>query len=286
MRSTISVAVLVLIQAFSQAGEIGFIEDFSFSKDRSEALKKLIPGTEDYYYYHGLHYLNTSQLEKIEPLIKPWLERFGQTPRLNEIQTRKALLGYDTDARKSLDYLRNHLGLNFNHQKETVGAIPNLPTLLDQKRISRETLLAESLTRWQNLENFEDGALDWLDASKLDAQKLRNYLQRLGRPDVANLPALIEQDFKNPNPVPFGSYPIHQMLTMEQLSELQKIRPALLNQSAFVNASIRHLQPNTDSDWKRNPKEAEKYFDRLWQFVSTLQPVHNSLKAHVLYHRL
>lgn len=286
MRSTISVAVIVLIQAFSQAGEIGFIEDFSFSKDRSEALKKLIPGTEDYYYYHALHYLNTSQFEKIEPLIKPWLERFGQTPRLNEIQTRKALLGYDTDARKSLDYLRNHLGLNFNHQKETVGAIPNLPTLLDQKRISRETLLAESLTRWQNLENFEDSALDWLDASKLDAQKLRNYLQRLRRPDVANLPALIEQDFNNPNPVPFGSYPIHQVLTMEQLSELQKIRPALLNQSAFVNASIRHLQPNTDSDWKRNPKEAEKYFDRLWQFVATLAPVHNSLKAHVLYHRL
>ena len=286
MRSTISLAAFVLIQAFSQAGEIGFIEDFSFSKDRTEALKKLIPGTEDYYYYHALHYLNTSQFEKIEPLIKPWLERFGQTPRLNEIQTRKALLSYDADARKSLDYLRNNLGLNFNHQKETVGAIPNLPTSLDPKRISRETLLAESLTRWQNLENFEDAALDWLDASKLDAQKLRNYLQRLKRPDVANLPALIEQDFKNPNPVPFGAYPIHQMMTMEQLSELQKIRPALLNQSAFVNASIRHLQPDTDSDWKRNSKEAEKYFDRLWQFVATLAPVHNSLKAHVLYHRL
>jgi len=286
MRIRISLAAFVLIQAFSQAGEIGFIEDFSFSKDRTEALKKLIPGTEDYYYYNSLHYLNTSQLEKIEPLIKPWLERFGQTPRLNEIQTRRALLTYDVDAKKSLDYLRNNLGLNFNHQKETVGAIPNLPTSLDQKRIARETLLAESLARWQNLENFEDGALDWLDASKLDAQKLRNYLQRLRRPDVANLPALIEQDFKNPNPVPFGAYPIHQMLTMEQLSELQKIRPALLNQSAFVNASIRHLQPDTDSDWKRNPKEAEKYFDRLWQFVATLAPVHNSLKAHVLYHRL
>ena len=102
MRSTISLAAFVLIQAFSQAGEIGFIEDFSFSKDRTEALKKLIPGTEDYYYYHALHYLNTSQFEKIEPLIKPWLERFGQTPRLNEIQTRKALLSYDADARKSL----------------------------------------------------------------------------------------------------------------------------------------------------------------------------------------
>ncbi|NIL98959.1 MAG: hypothetical protein GTO62_18065, partial [Planctomycetales bacterium] len=28
------------------------------------------------------------------------------------------------------------------------------------------------------------------------------------------------------------------------------------------------------------------YLDRLWSFVSRLDPVHNSLKAHVLYHRL
>ena len=28
------------------------------------------------------------------------------------------------------------------------------------------------------------------------------------------------------------------------------------------------------------------YLDRLWAFVSTLEPVHNSLKAHVLYNRL
>ncbi|HLW68290.1 MAG TPA: hypothetical protein VKS79_23435, partial [Gemmataceae bacterium] len=41
------------------AGEIGFIEDFALAKDREEALKKLIPGTEDYYYFHTLHYLNT-----------------------------------------------------------------------------------------------------------------------------------------------------------------------------------------------------------------------------------
>ncbi len=286
MRNTIFCSLFMLVNSVAIAGEIGFIEEFSLAKDRAEVLKKLIPGTEEYYYYYGLHYLNTAQSEKIEALIKPWLERFGQTPRLTEIQTRRALLTYDADAKKSLDYLRNHLGLNFNHQKETVGAIPNLPTAIDSKRISQETLLAESLTRWQNLENFEDSALDWLDASKLDAQKLRNYIQRLKRPDVANLTTLLEQDFKNPNPVPFGAYPIHLQLTLIQLEEMQKARPELLNQSAFVNSWISHLQPGADSDWKRNPKEAEKYLDRLHNFVTTLAPVHNSLKAHILYHRL
>lgn len=286
MNKLLTLAAFLWMAFLAQAGEIGFIEDFSFAKDRTEALKKLIPGTEDYYYYHALHYLNTSQFGKVEPLIKPWLERFGQTPRLHEIQTRRALLAYDADGRKSLDYLRNHLGLNFNHQKETVGAVPNLPTMLDAQRIARATLLADSLARWQNLDNLEDSALDWLEASRLDAQKLRNYLQRLKRPDITNLPALVEQDFKNPNPVPFGAYPIHQSLTMAQLFELQKLRPALLNQTAFVNAWLSRLQPDADSNWRRNPAEARIYLENLWQFVRILAPVHNSLKAHVLYHRL
>ena len=33
--------------------EIGFIEDFALAADRKEALRQLIPGTEDYYYYHA-----------------------------------------------------------------------------------------------------------------------------------------------------------------------------------------------------------------------------------------
>ena len=32
-------------------------QDFALAKDRATALKLLIPGTEDYYYYHALHAL-------------------------------------------------------------------------------------------------------------------------------------------------------------------------------------------------------------------------------------
>ena len=52
-----------------RAGDIGFAEEFALAKDRAEALKKLIPGTEDYYYYHCLHYLNIGQNDKaVSPL--------------------------------------------------------------------------------------------------------------------------------------------------------------------------------------------------------------------------
>jgi len=49
----------------------GYIEDFALSRDRAEALKQLITGTEDYYYYHALHLLNTEQFDKIAALTGP-----------------------------------------------------------------------------------------------------------------------------------------------------------------------------------------------------------------------
>src|SRR5215472_17810934 len=103
----------LLMVSMATAGEVGYIEDFALAKDRAASLKQLIPGTEDYYYYHCLHYLNSEQFEKAEELTKPWLQRLGQTPRLTEIQTRHALLTYSRNPDRSLTYLRTHLNLRF-----------------------------------------------------------------------------------------------------------------------------------------------------------------------------
>src|SRR5215831_8601775 len=121
-------SVAVFVVSTAAAGEVGYIEDFALAKDRAAALRQLIPGTEDFYYYHCLHFLNTEQNEKVEEFTKPWLQRFGQTPRLTEVQTRHALLTYERHPQRSLEYLRNRLNLRFDHQKTVVGAVPNLPT--------------------------------------------------------------------------------------------------------------------------------------------------------------
>ena len=277
--------VLFLAPA-AAAGEVGFVEDFALARDRAAALRQLIPGTEDYYYYHGLHDLNTEQFDKAEALTKPWLERFGQTPRLTEIQTRHALLTYDRDPQKTLAYLRNQLDLQFDHQRVIPGAVPNLPTALDPKLIARGTLKADSLARWGNLDNFEDAALDWLAADNLDWERRRNLLQRLSRPDVPNLPRLVAEDLRAPHPQEFGAFPIHRQMTLAQLDELLKLRPDLLNQTAFVQAWVAKLQPGADEDWRHDPALTRAYLDRLLAFVRRLAPAHNALKAHVLYHRL
>ncbi|MCI0704511.1 MAG: hypothetical protein L0241_25940, partial [Planctomycetia bacterium] len=283
-----SLAVLtcgVMFAPQSTAGDIGFIEDFALAKDRTTALKQLIPGTEDYYYYHCLHHLNTGEFDKIEPLTKLWYERHGQTVRLTEIQTRHALLTFDKDPKKTLEYVRNRLGLRFDHQKEVAGEVPNLPTVLDQKLIARETLKTSSLDRG-NLGNFEDIALDWMAAEALSWQNRRELLSRLTRPDLPNLPKLVADDLAASHPQSFGAYPIHRQMTLTQLDDLLKLRSSTLNESAFVSAYVTKLQPGTDDDWKRDKKLALAYLERLQAFADRLDPVHNPLKAHILYHRL
>ncbi|HEY2910549.1 MAG TPA: hypothetical protein VGI99_09895, partial [Gemmataceae bacterium] len=269
----------------AQAADIGYVEDFALAKDRATALKQLIPGTEDYYYYHALHALNTGKFDAAVANFKPWIERHGHTARVVEIQVRHALLTYEKNPQASLAFLKNHLGLLYNHQREVVGAIPQLPTVLDQNLISRATLKTYS-QRWANLHNYEDSALDWLAADNLDWQRRRHLLQRLQRPDITNLPELIHADMNAEHPSPFGTFAVHRMLTIPQLEALKKLRPALANDHNFVMTYVSKLCPGADSDWKRDRAIARDYLGRLEKFALALPPVHNALKAHVLFHRL
>ncbi|CAN5442527.1 hypothetical protein BH11PLA2_BH11PLA2_15090 [soil metagenome] len=276
----------LMIVSTTFGGDVAWIEDFSLAKDRAVALKALIPGTEDYYYYHALQYLNTEQFDKAKELFGPWHERFNQSARLTEIQTRHALLTYERDPKQTLEYLRNRIRVQFNHQKEISDGPPNLPTKFDNAAISRATLLAHSMAHWQHLDNFEDAALDWLAAENLNADRRRTLLARLKRPDFTNLVTLVADDLKAPNSGGFGSFPVHAMMTLTQLEALLKLMPNLKDQQNFVHAWLRKLHPGADDDWKRDSAKTLAFLDRLLAYVRTLAPVHNSLKAHVLYHKL
>ncbi|MFO0870347.1 MAG: hypothetical protein U0935_15580 [Pirellulales bacterium] len=267
-------------------GEIGFVEDFSLAPDRTVPLKQLIPGTEDYYYYHALHLLHSEQFEKVRELLGPWVQRHNRTPRVVEIETRLALLTYSQDPQKTLDFLRRRLNLPFNHQREIVGAAPDLPTALDPQLIQREALLQRTWQQNPLLNGLEDSALDWLVAQPMPPDRRRHLLQRLTRPDYPQLPKLVIEDLQHANSPGFGAFGIHRQLLLSQLDECLKLMPDLLNQGNFVQIYLTKLQPAPDDDWRRDAAVREAYLERLAKFVDRLAPVHNSLKAHVLYHRL
>ena len=282
-----AVGVFLCLAAWqTQAAEIGYLEDFALAKDRTVPLQQLIPGTEDYYYYHCLHLQNTEQFDKVNELLTAWINRYKDTPGIREIQNRQALLTYTKSPDKSLEFIRQRLGLQFNHQRERLDEKPNLPTNLDQNLIARQTLQGRAFAQHPNLQGCEDEALDWLVAAELTPDRRRHLLERLQRPDYPQLPKLVVEDLNHQNSGGFGCFGIHGQLLLTQLDECLKLKPDLLNQQNFVNVYLTKLRPNADVDWRHDPAEHRAYLERLWSSVQKLAPAHNSLKAHVLYHRL
>ncbi len=286
--SILAVIGSIFVSALStstRAAEIGFVEDFALG-DRQEALQQLIPGTEEYYYYHCLHYQNTGELAKIEDTLKAWIKRHNETALVQQIQNRQALLTYDQAPDRSLDFIRRRLELHLNHQRQRLDRKPAFPTALNADQISRETLTRRALGRHDNLNGFENSALDWLIDTDLNAERRRHLIQRLSRPDHSDLPRLVVEDLRHPHSRGFGSMPIHGLMLLSQLDACARLEARLLANVAFVQTYLTKLRPGPDDDWHHDARQRQAYLDRLWSFVEGLPPVHNSLKAHVLYHRL
>ncbi len=290
MRSLIVCIATVCVLASSVCLADGdFVEKFSLAEDREQVLKELIPGTEDYYYYHCLHYQNTGELGQVDEMLKTWIERHKRTGRVREIQNRQALLRYDENPTASLNYIRGELGLYFGHEREVLGKKSTLPTSLDQGRISRKTLTRNALSRSaynKSVRGFEDSALDWLIDEMPDSERRRDLLQRLKRPDYWKLPQVIVDDLNARNSRGFGGMEIHRRLLLGQLDELLRLKPDLLNKTNFVNTYLTKLYPNPDVDWQHDEAEREAYLERIEAFTSRLNASHNSLKAHAIHHRL
>ncbi|MBN1443202.1 MAG: hypothetical protein JXA90_10860, partial [Planctomycetes bacterium] len=269
------------------AGEVGFEERFALADDRAKALEELIPGTEEYYYYSALHLQHTGRLEEVDRLLALWVERHQRTARVVEIENRQALLRYDSDRAGALKLLRERLGLSFDHQRRVAGETPDLPSKLDPQHIGREALTRRALERHKGTtDGFEPRALEWAAGLELDADRLRHLLGRLERPDVDGLAALVVADLKNPRSRGFGSHPIHARLLLQQLDECLRRMPELIDNPQFIHVYLTRLWPGADTDWRRQETEREAYLDRIWGFASRLSQAHNSLKAHLLYHRL
>ena len=282
----------ILILAFvwalvprAAANDIGYVEKFCLMPDRQEALKLLIPGTQDYYFYHALDAQLRGDKAEVQKLIGLWVKRYGRTARVQEIQNREALLNYKANPNATLAHVRRELGLQYNHSRVVEGQKPKHPTALDPKLISFEAYRARAFTSG-DLSGVEDRGLERLNHEGLSATRLRHLLSRLQRPDVPRLPQLIIKDLRNKYSRGFGSHGIHRNLTLAQMDELLQIDPKLIDNSNFINAYLTKLAPSADVDTRFDLAERGKHLNRVHQFTKRLSAAHNSLKAHALYNLL
>ena len=263
-------------------------EAFALAADRAQAIEQLIPGTEEYYAYSCLYYEHLGELDRVDELLGPWIKRYGETRANREIRNRLALLRYDQDPGKSVEYLRHELDLLFNHQRAAVSATTDFPTKLDPQLISRQAVRKLGLehSHGSDLAGFTGLALEWLADEKLTGDRLRGFLERIHRPDYPNLVDLILRELADKDSGGFGSLTIHNSLLQAQLDALIEARPPLLTDKRFVDAYLAKLQPGPDVDWQNDIGERSAYLARLWGFVEGLTPAFDSLKAHILYHML
>jgi hypothetical protein len=270
----------------ADAQQIGFIEEFALAQDRTVPLGQLIPGTQQYYYFHCLHFQNTQQFDKADEMLAAWVKRHKDNNQIREIRYRQALFNYERHPQQTLDFLKKQLGLTFAHEQDRPDQKPQVPSAFDPALLRWERLMQLALKQHSNLDGFEDAALYRLMSADLNPDRRRALLSRLQRPDDANLPKLIVADLQYKNSGGFGSHAIHGRLLKDQLDELLRLRPELRNESKFVNIYLARLAPGADVDLQQDVAEHTAWLDRTYAFVQTLSPAHNSLKAHVLYHRL
>ena len=268
--------------------EIGFIEKFALAPDREAVLGQLIPGSEDYYFFHALHYQSSRQAARLAAIMDAWAKRYPDSDRRRIIENRAALLGYDANPQATLKFLRERLNLELNHEPELRDQPPDLPTALDDTLINRDAFQAEALSAGDDLNPFSDAALEALVRNKveLNPAQRRALLGKLKRPDLPGVLDLIETDLKIKESRGFGEFSIHKLLLPEQLDELARRVPTLAENQAFVFARLKKLLPGADVDAEFDPAEREAWLDRAWAYAAKLSPAFNTLKAQILYQRL
>ena len=285
--ASICLAALLSGTALAQQ-EIGFIEEFALAGNREEALKQLIPGTEDYYYYHALHYQNSRRDEQLEGLLAQWQKRFPNSGSRDLIVNREALINYPRDPKGSLEHIRRELRLQFNHQQEGKVQARELATALQQDEISWERFLADALRGTKTLQNISPHEFYSLLASghKLTPAQRRDLLGRADNPDLPGLVEIILADLDTKESRGFGEFNIHRALTVAQLDTLREEKKDLLRNQNFVHTYLGKLLPGADVNPAAQPGVRKAHLERAWKFLSELDPSFNSLKAHLLYQRL
>ena len=263
--SCIGFLLTIALWTGADGKEIGFVENFALATDRSAALKQLVPGTDDYYYYNCVHAQNTGKLDRVNELLSEWVKRHRSSPRIQEIRCRQLILRYPDEPAKSLDAIRRHQGIQFNHQKQrTRGeAGPTYPSKLDSALLEFGRLRKLTLSRHKGVSGFTPEGIEILPDGPLNSEQRRDLLKRIKRAEAPNIVDLISAELGERQSRGFGSLGAHMRLSLAQLAECLKRHPRLLTEQRFVNEYLARLVPNDDVDIDVDRGEKRAYLGRL-----------------------
>lgn len=276
--------LLLAAPAPAQDDDLAFLEAFALGDNRAGALELLLPGSDASWFHRCLLAQHEGRLDDVPALLDDWRRQHGRTGRVREIELRQALLRADAEA---FAWLRDDLDLRYDHRRTTRGEAPGLPTALDPTLVSRQAVLDRARSERDGVESLQP--LAWpalLAGDPLSDDQLADLLQRVRRPDLPGLIALLARDLARPRGPSFGSRLIHSRLTGDQLDALALVRPTLRRDRTWLKARVATLAPGDHEDVASDTDARRAWLLRLETFARDLPAVHNSFKAHVLSHLL
>ncbi len=270
--------------------ELSLLENLADPQRRGLALDQMIPGSEEHFFYSCLHLQLQTKLDEVDKLLEAWRARHGNSQRLEQIENRQALLGFERDPEAACALLRQRLRPELQHER-SLGQRPSpLPTRLDPKALGIEAKRAELLAASKDLDAFSNEGLDGLLeaglAKRLDASRRSELLRRVRLPDHPQLAELVVADLQRKKSPGFGALPIHRSLLLEQLRFCRKRLPRLQEDREFQHCLLRRLVPAGDTPRMRKPAAQRALLEAFWQEAQSLPRAYNSLKAHLLFHLL
>lgn len=283
---------LALSGVVASAEPIGFIERYALAKDRTAALAELVPGTEEYFYYHCLHYQLTGQLEEADAMLARWpVDKTFVKSRYNRlrqsIEDRQRLLTYSTSPDRTINHLQKRLEVQLEHPAPRVAGVRRFPSRLDESTIDVERWLTGA-----SINNLNLTLQGWrLLSQRLKPNDLSNHtlLQNIlhrvdGRwvPDLQRL-VIAELKLRSAQQRILGDMPAHQHLTLQQLQEVGSELPDLALSQSYINAILARLRPNDDTNMSLQPQVRRDYLQRLDEFATLLPDTYNGLKATILF---
>ncbi|GAB5403646.1 MAG: hypothetical protein Aurels2KO_18770 [Aureliella sp.] len=280
------IAVLFLVQflgsfPLAAQNEVGYIESFALADDRAEALAELIPGTDDFFYYHCLHQQNERELAEASATIDRWRVRQPKSTRLKVMAMRQAILNYGQQPGPAIELLRRELNVNTNHSAPQRDVSASLPSEIDNAKLRWNSLLSDAIARDRSLAGVVSGGLPSLVSRDLTDEQVRQLVGRLERADTPGALQLITRELSIKGSRGFGWAPVHQLLTLEQLEGLASELDSLLGNDAFLGEYLPRLLPRVGESLDR-PAVLLSYLDRLKQFVDRLPKSQYNLKALVI----
>lgn len=262
-----------------------FAERFAVSADRGGLLAELIPGTEEYFFYHALHAQNEARVTDARGFVDAWIQRFGMTGGAKRMLTRQVLLEHSTNPAATAEYLTREFGIQTSHPAPQKDEAAELANQLDPALIDWNNAIQSLLRQPGQLGVIEDRLLPHVLPLIGNTNDLRTWISRIDHADVPGIVDRLAEELELRDSQGFGWARVHRELTLAQLKALQAKLPALLQSGNFVNEMLRRMRVSDDESMQ-DIATRRKHLEEVEKFVLTLPESHTSLVASVLYQRL